>query len=141
MTENKQLTDLIEQNNDCAEAYDEESLWEKLSILPRSVVEQGLEKILLLREILLSGDAPLWARAAILTGLGYLIMPVDLIADFLPGVGYLDDLAMLGIIFQSTEILVTDQMRVAVNKRLGRPAPLEQDPEEGGNHETIQQPG
>ncbi len=140
MTEKQSFADAVEQNKDYGDAYDEESLWKKLSIMPRSVIEQGLEKILLLREIMLSGEAPLWARSACLVGLGYVLVPTDLVADFLPGIGYLDDLAMIGVILQSTEFFATDQMRAAVNKRLGRPEPLAAKFREGEEDKTIQQP-
>lgn len=111
MTEEQPLADLVDKNKDYANAYDDESLWKKLSIMPRSVIEQGLMKILLLREIFLSGEAPLWARSAILIGLGYLVVPTGVIFDFLLGISYLDELAMIGVILQSTESLATDQVR------------------------------
>lgn len=40
-------------------------------------------------------DTPAWAKAVIVAALGYLIMPLDLIPDFKPIVGFVDDAAML----------------------------------------------
>ncbi|MCY3808877.1 MAG: YkvA family protein [Gemmatimonadetes bacterium] len=40
-------------------------------------------------------DTPLWARRIIMGALGYLILPVDAVPDFLPLVGLTDDLAVL----------------------------------------------
>jgi hypothetical protein len=42
MTEKQPLADLVEKNKDYADAYDEESLWKKLAIMPRAVIEEGL---------------------------------------------------------------------------------------------------
>jgi len=36
-------------------------------------------------------DTPTWAKGVIVGALGYLILPMDLIPDILPGVGYGDD--------------------------------------------------
>jgi uncharacterized membrane protein YkvA (DUF1232 family) len=39
-----------------------------------------------------------WARRAILFGvLGYLAFPIDIVPDFLPGIGHLDDAVLLGL--------------------------------------------
>jgi uncharacterized membrane protein YkvA (DUF1232 family) len=39
-----------------------------------------------------------WPRRAVLFGvLGYLAIPIDLVPDFLPGVGHLDDAVLLGL--------------------------------------------
>jgi uncharacterized membrane protein YkvA (DUF1232 family) len=39
-----------------------------------------------------------WPRRAILFGvLGYLALPIDLVPDFLPGIGQLDDAVVLGL--------------------------------------------
>ena len=40
---------------------------------------------------------PFWSIAAIVAALLYLLSPLDLIPDFIPGIGYIDDLAILQI--------------------------------------------
>ncbi len=65
--------------------YNEHDLWKKFKSLPEGVVGQVMEKALLLRELLLDKATPLWVRGSILGALGYLIMPIDLIPDFVPG--------------------------------------------------------
>lgn len=120
MTQETKLSELIDQHRGCAEAYTDEGFREKLSVLPKSVIHQGLEKILLLREVLLSADCPLWARAVVLIGLGYLINPFDMVPDVIAGVGYLDDLAMVGLVVANVDTLITNEMRQRVTQRLGR---------------------
>ena len=41
------------------------------------------------------GKVPAWAKAVVIGALGYLISPLDAIPDFIPGVGFVDDLAVL----------------------------------------------
>lgn len=40
-------------------------------------------------------DVPWWTIAAIVTALAYVLSPVDLIPDFIPVVGYIDDAAVV----------------------------------------------
>jgi len=39
--------------------------------------------------------------ASIAAALLYVLSPVDLVPDFIPGVGLLDDMAVLGLVFQT----------------------------------------
>lgn len=45
-------------------------------------------------------DIATWAIAAVVFGLLYLINPVELIPDFIPVVGYMDDVAVLALILK-----------------------------------------
>ncbi len=42
-------------------------------------------------------QVPYWVIATVAVALLYLLSPVDLIPDFIPGLGVLDDIAVLGI--------------------------------------------
>jgi uncharacterized membrane protein YkvA (DUF1232 family) len=53
------------------------------------------EKALLLYVLLIDADIPLWAKAAVIAALLYLIDPLDAIPDITPFVGFLDDLTVL----------------------------------------------
>lgn len=44
---------------------------------------------------LADSDTPMWARNAILGALGYFILPIDTLPDFIPLTGYTDDLGVL----------------------------------------------
>jgi len=101
-----------------AEHYSEEAFWQKLQGLPRSAVGTVLEKALLCRELLLDGDTPLWVRGTLLGALGYLILPIDLVPDFIPGAGLVDDLALLLMILANLDIPVTEEIRRRARQRL-----------------------
>ncbi len=48
-------------------------------------------------------DIPWWALSAIVFALLYVISPVDLIPDFIPVIGYLDDAAVVSICLKLVE--------------------------------------
>jgi len=52
-------------------------------------------KLSLVRRLLRDGRVPWWAKALLPALAVYLVMPLDLIPDFIPVIGYLDDLVVL----------------------------------------------
>ena len=56
---------------------------------------------------------PWKSAAAIAAALLYFINPFDIIPDFIPGIGYIDDLAALGIAFK----LIRDDLRKYAEER------------------------
>lgn len=98
--------------------YNEPDFWEKLQGLPRSALGQVVEKALLLRELLLDGATPLWVKGMILGTLGYLILPIDLVPDFLPGVGFVDDIAAMGLVLANLEGMITEAIRQRAKQRI-----------------------
>ena len=44
-------------------------------------------------------DVPIGSIVAIIAALIYLICPIDVIPDFIPGVGYIDDVFVIGLVF------------------------------------------
>jgi uncharacterized membrane protein YkvA (DUF1232 family) len=75
--------------------YSDEGFWSKLK---KVAVEAGLKVVysgLTLYYALESPSTTLKDRAVIYGALGYLIFPIDAIPDFVPVVGYADDLGVL----------------------------------------------
>ena len=52
---------------------------------------KGLLTALTLFYCLQDHDTPTWAKGVIVGALGYLILPVDMVPDLIPGIGYGDD--------------------------------------------------
>ncbi|MGC4013140.1 MAG: YkvA family protein [Luteolibacter sp.] len=71
--------------------YTARRLWSKLSRAAKFAGDKVLFTALILFYCLQDKDTPAWAKGVIVGALGYLILPVDLIPDAIPGVGYSDD--------------------------------------------------
>ena len=80
---------------DYAEYFSQRAFWDKLSRSAAAAGEKAVEMALVLYYCCRDPDTPAKARAVILGALGYLIFPLDAIPDFIPGVGFADDLAAL----------------------------------------------
>ena len=83
--------------------YSEETFWEKVEAiakLAKKIAKEILGKALVLYYTLSDPDTPTGAKGVVIAALGYFIMPLDLIPDYLPVIGFQDDLAVLaGAIF------------------------------------------
>ena len=77
-----------------SEHYSEDSFWKKVARFAGTAWKAVIEQALVLYYCLNDSDTPKWARGVILGALGYFILPIDAVPDFLPG-GRLDDLGVL----------------------------------------------
>jgi uncharacterized membrane protein YkvA (DUF1232 family) len=78
-----------------AEHYSDDGFWKKLGRHALAAGREVVEKALTLYYCLMDGDTPAWAKGVIIGALGYLIWPLDVVPDFVPVVGYGDDLGVL----------------------------------------------
>ena len=77
------------------EDFEEKSLWDKIASAAGAAGKEVIGTVLILYYALVDDDTPMWARATIVGALLYFISPIDAIPDFIPGLGYTDDLAVL----------------------------------------------
>ena len=75
--------------------YEDNAFWEKLQKFARKAGIKVSYAALLLYYVLKSPTTSGKDRAKIIGALGYFILPIDLIPDFIPIAGYTDDLAAL----------------------------------------------
>jgi uncharacterized membrane protein YkvA (DUF1232 family) len=99
---------------------DEALLLRLLRRAGRVVARPALECL----ELLLDADTPAPAKLTVLAALAYLLLPLDLIPDFIPAAGFSDDMvamtALLGICGRHR----TDAIRQRAQRRLDRWFPL-----------------
>jgi len=75
--------------------YDESKFWQKVESIVAKTGSKIVYNALLLFYTLKSPKVSLHTKTLIYSALGYLILPVDLIPDFLIPIGYTDDIAVM----------------------------------------------
>lgn len=75
--------------------FSETKLWNKLSYFAQKAGVKTIYAVLLCYYVLKSPNVPKEDKAIIYGALGYFILPIDLIPDGIPIVGFTDDLAAL----------------------------------------------
>lgn len=102
------------------EAYSAPRLWKKLCRIAKVAGEKLLLTTLTLFYCLQDADTPRWARAVIIGALGYLILPLDLIPDFIPVVGYADDWAALVGALATVAAYIKDEHKARASAQMAR---------------------
>jgi uncharacterized membrane protein YkvA (DUF1232 family) len=77
------------------EAFSIDGFWSVVRKVARHGGRKLLASALTLFYCLNDAETPAWAKSVIVGALGYLILPLDLIPDAIPGVGFTDDLGVL----------------------------------------------
>lgn len=75
--------------------YSDSKFWIKVNDLVKKAGSEIVYMAFILYYVLKSPDVPYQQKMIIIGALGYLILPVDLIPDFIPVAGYADDAAAL----------------------------------------------
>ncbi len=63
-------------------------------------------------------DTPAWAKGVIVGALGYLILPMDLIPDVLPGIGYGDDWGAIVAALGTVAAYIKDEHKSKANAQM-----------------------
>ena len=97
--------------------YNESDLWSKIKSVAKKAGVKVIYAALLLYYVLDSPDVSKADKAKIYGALGYFILPLDLIPDFTPVIGYSDDLAALLWALHAVWSNVTPEIKAkAMNK-------------------------
>lgn len=91
--------------------YSPDAFKQKLMSFARLAGRQVVEKALILYHTLQRPETPKAAKATIVGALAYFIVPFDAVADFLPGMGFTDDLGVLAAALVTISGYVTDEIR------------------------------
>ena len=90
--------------------YDEDSFWKKLKHLASNVGSKVLYPALQLYYLLQAKNVPVKAQTLIVGALGYLILPVDMVPDFIPALGFTDDLSALMVALRTLNKYLTPEI-------------------------------
>lgn len=103
-----------------AGSYSDQALFDKLGGFARAAGRELVEKALTLYLVLRDPGTPRWAKSTILGALGYLIVPLDAIPDFIPAAGLTDDLGVLVLALGAVATSITPRIRQAARRATDR---------------------
>ena len=95
---------------------DEAVLLKLLRRAGRTLARPALECL----ELLLDGNTPPQVRITMLAALTYLLVPLDLIPDFIPAAGFSDDLVALTALLGLCTTHLNDDIRARAQRKLDR---------------------
>jgi len=116
----------IEDFNDSVNAFDknytkyysEYGLWNKIKEHYKNIGKKLIKSVIVLYYTLRDDDTPKWARTVILGALGYFILPLDIIPDFIPVVGFTDDFVSITLAISSVMLHIKEEHKEKANKVL-----------------------
>ena len=98
--------------------YNEKSFWKKLKGAAGKMGRKTTYYALVLFYTLQSPSVNLGNKAIICGALGYLILPLDVIPDLTPVLGFADDAAALAAAYQTVKASITPDIEQKVNAKL-----------------------
>ena len=98
--------------------YSEPRFWNKINRYGKVAGSSIVYHALLLWYIATKDSTPVPVKLLILGGLGYFIAPIEVIPDFLVGLGYGDDAALLMGIFSSVMMHIDDDSKSKAKARV-----------------------
>lgn len=100
--------------------YSAPALWRTLRKAALTAGEKAILTALTLFYCLQDKDTPPWAKGVIVGALGYLILPMDVVPDLLPGVGYGDDWGALVAALATVAAYVKDEHKARASAQVIR---------------------
>ena len=98
--------------------YDAGQFWKKLR---RSIKRLGAKAVyyaLVLYYAMQSPQVSAREKGIILGALGYFLLPIDLLPDFLPAIGYTDDIAALAFAIYKVWHCITPEVRAQAESKV-----------------------
>ena len=119
-----------------SKSYSEDSFWDKIKGVLKSAGLPIIYKALQLYYAMDNPNCPMGVKAGIIAALGYFISPIDLIPDFIPVLGFTDDLAAIGAAIVMAHMYIDDEVKRKARAKIddifgaGTSAELEDDPQD-----------
>ena len=103
--------------NDYRDNYSDNGFWSKLSKCATKMGSKLVYNVLILYYVMMAPGVPFGIKTAIVGALAYVIVPVDLIPDFIPVAGYTDDMAaIVSAVGMVADLITPDIKRKAADK-------------------------
>jgi uncharacterized membrane protein YkvA (DUF1232 family) len=98
--------------------FSSEAFFKKIGKYAKEAGVKAIYSGLLLYYAFESPNTPRKAKAVIIGALGYLIFPLDIVADILPVVGFIDDLGVLGFALAQVAMSIDDTVKQKAKDKL-----------------------
>ena len=98
--------------------FTDSKFWEKMKEVAKKVGLKVTSYALILYYVLQKDEVPLKDKIIITGALGYFILPIDLIPDFIPLAGYTDDVAGMLFALKKCMNYVDDEIKEKVSVKL-----------------------
>lgn len=100
------------------DAYSEDKLFDKILKFAKRAGLKLVYLALLLFYTLQKSTTPPIAKSIIIGGLGYFILPFDIIPDIIPLVGFSDDLTALFTVLVAVALYIDDEVKFKAKDKL-----------------------
>ena len=98
--------------------YNESSFWNKILSMTKKAGLKLIYLALLLYYTLESRNVSKTDKAIIIGALGYFILPLDIIPDYIPIIGYTDDMTILVYAYNRVKSNINDHIREKAKNKL-----------------------
>ena len=103
--------------NNYEKHYSESSFWDKIKSVAVKAGYELINKALQLYYAMQSPSMPAKDKAIVIAVLGYFILPVDVVPDFIPALGFADDLAALAWVLKTISSNITPEVKEKAQQR------------------------
>lgn len=100
--------------------FSPEAMWNKISAVARKAGMELIYAVLLLYYVAIDPNTPKADKFRIYCVIGYFILPVDLIPDALPVIGWTDDMAAVVWVLKTVWNNITPEIRAKARRQLAR---------------------
>ena len=103
---------------DTAQHYSDSRFWQKIKKHGRKAGTEIAHLALKLYYAARDPKTPKWARLRIYAALGYFVLPLDALPDFVPLAGYSDDLTLLTLAVATVAFYITDDVKARAGEKM-----------------------
>ncbi len=119
--------------DDYAQYFNDSKLWKKLSKAAKKAGRKAVYYVLVLYYVSRDPAVPRNLKLKVLGALGYFILPLDFLPDFILGLGFTDDLAALAWALFTMKKYITPEIERKARERLNEWF----GPEEGDDDDLV----
>jgi uncharacterized membrane protein YkvA (DUF1232 family) len=98
--------------------FDENGFWAKVARYAKVAGREVVEKALWLYYAAQRPETPMWAKTMVFGALTYFVVPVDVIPDMLPVVGYTDDLGVLAAAVATLAVYINQDVKALAASKM-----------------------